>query len=112
MSTSVHLTRKFETERPTGPVALQGRITVENSGDMRTALKNALLTRGADITVDLKDVSYIDTSGVATLVEAARLARKRGQRLMLAGLHDQPRYLLETTHLDHLFDIAGQEVTR
>lgn len=94
---------------PAGPVAFHGRITVENSGEMRGALKTALQGRGADLSVDLSDVSYIDTSGVATLVEAARIARRQGQRLILAGLRDQPRYLLEITHLDHLFDIAGGE---
>jgi len=61
--------------------------------------------------VDLSGVSYIDTSGLATLVEAVRIARKQGTRLILGGIHDQPRYFFEITHLDRLFDIAGQEAS-
>jgi anti-sigma B factor antagonist len=91
-------------------VAVHGRITVENSGEMRATLGNALRAKPAVLHVNLSDVSYIDTSGVATLVEAARIARKQGNRMILEGLHEQPRYLLEVTHLDHLFDIAGQEI--
>ena len=91
-------------------VAFHGRITVENSGEMRSALSKALGDKPPVVHVNLTDVSYIDTSGVATLVEAARIARKQGNRMILEGLHDQPRYLLEITHLDHLFDIAGQDV--
>lgn len=79
---------------------------------MRAALRNALRQKPPELPVDLSEVSYIDTSGVATLVEAARIARKQRTRLTLKGLHDQPRYLLETTHLDHLFNIAGQEVSK
>ena len=90
-------------------VAIQGRITVSNSGEMRTALANALRTRPASLSLDLSGVSYLDTSGLATLIEAVRIARNQGTRLILNGMHDQPRYFFEITHLDRLFDIAGQE---
>lgn len=93
-------------------VAIQGRITIENSGEMRTALANALRAKPASVSVDLSGVSYIDTSGLATLVEATRIARKQGTRLLLGGLHAQPRYLIEITHLDQLFDIAVREASK
>ena len=92
-------------------VSIRGRITVENSGEMRTALANALRTKPASLSVDLSGVSYIDTSGLATLVEVNRIARRQGTRLILGGIHDQPRYLFEITHLDRLFDMAGQEAS-
>lgn len=90
-------------------VAVQGRITVSNSGEMRTALANALRAKPASVSLDLSGVSYLDTSGLATLIEAVRIARNQGTRLILRGMHDQPRYFFEITHLDRLFDIAGQE---
>ena len=92
-------------------VAIQGRITVENSGEMRTTLANALRRKPASVSVDLSGCSYIDTSGLATLVEAARIARQQGTRLILSGIHDEPRYFFEISHLDRLFDIAGQEAS-
>ena len=87
-------------------VAIQGRITITTSGEMRRMLSSALRAKPASVSVDLSDVSYIDTSGLATLVEAVRIARKQGTRLILGGIHDQPRYLFEITHLDRLFDMA------
>jgi len=77
---------------------------------MRSTLIDALRTKPAKLSVDLSGVSYIDTSGLATLVEAERRARKQGTKLVLYGLHDQPRYLLEVTHLDRLFESAGSEM--
>ena len=90
-------------------VAIHGRVTIENSDEMRKTLSKALRAKPASLSVDLSDVSYIDISGLATLVEAARTARQQGTRLILGGVHDQPRYLFEITHLDRLFDMAGQK---
>lgn len=87
---------------------IQGRVTVENSDQMRTALVHALRTKPSSIAVDLSGVSYMDSSGFATLIEAARIARTQGTRLVLSGIRDQPRYFCEITHLDRLFGIAEQ----
>ena len=92
-------------------ILFHGRITIETSGEMRRTLFNALRAKPANVSVDLSDVSYIDTSGLATLVEAVRIARKQGTRLILGGIHDQPRYLFEITHLDRLFDMGGREAS-
>jgi anti-sigma B factor antagonist len=92
-------------------VVIQGRITIVNSGAMRTALADALRTKPASVSVDLSGVSYIDTSGIATLIEAVRMARRQGTRLILGGIRDQPHYFFEIAHLDRLFDIAAQEVS-
>ena len=93
-------------------VAIHGRITVENSGEMSSALANALRKKPTKLSVDLSGVSYIDTSGLATLLEAVGKAREQGTRLVLKAIQDQPRYFLEITHLDRLFDIEGQEPNR
>ena len=92
-------------------VAIHGRITIENSGEMRAALGQALHKKPAELSVDLSEVSYIDTSGLATLVEAVRIANKQGTRMVLAGIHDQPQYLFQITHLDRLFEMAAQEAS-
>ena len=86
-------------------VAFQGRITIETSGEMRRALLKALRVKPPNLSVDLSGVSYMDTSGLATLLEASRIARKQSTHLTLAGLHDQPQYLFQITHFDQLFDM-------
>jgi anti-sigma B factor antagonist len=92
-----------------GKIALHGRINVETSVEMRRMLSDALRAKPAKLSVDLSDVSYIDTSGLATLVEAERIARRQGTRLILDGAHDQPRFLFETAHLNQLFEMAQPE---
>jgi anti-sigma B factor antagonist len=93
----------------THTVSTEGRITISNSNEMRRQLCTALRSRPVQVTVDLSKTTYIDTSGVATLMEAMRTARGQGTRLVLAGLHGQPQNLLELSDLKHLFEFAPQE---
>jgi anti-sigma B factor antagonist len=95
----------------TQTVSVRGRITVNNSDEMRRKLRAALGSKPAQITVDLSETTYIDTSGVATLLEAVRIARGQGTRFVLAGLNNQPRYLFETAEFDRLFEIAAPETS-
>ncbi len=87
---------------------VEGRVTVDNSPEMRNRLAAALKPKPAELTVDLSRVTYIDISGLATLVEASRIAHQQGTRLVLTGIQGQIRYLFEVSHLDQLFDIVGE----
>jgi anti-sigma B factor antagonist len=72
---------------------------------MRRMLADALRSQVAKVTVDLSGTSYMDTSGLATLMEATRIARHQGTRLILRGIQEQPRCLLEVTDLNQVFEM-------
>ena len=91
-------------------VCLGGRVNIDSSPALRKQLL-ALLSRGSLptlIIIDLSELSYIDCSGIATLIEALRIAHLRHTKLQLRGLRDGPRHLLEVTGLLHLFDTNGE----
>jgi anti-sigma B factor antagonist len=94
-----------------GIVSLQGRITINNANEMRRILSDALRPRLPELTVELSGVTYMDTSGLATLMETMRIARQQGTRLVLSGIQNQPRYLLQVTDLDHVFEIEEAATT-
>jgi anti-sigma B factor antagonist len=90
-------------------VSLSGRITIDSSPDVSALLLERLQAPGCEtVVLDLSDVGYVDTSGVATLVEVLKAARKQGKNILLSGLQERPRFLLESTRLLRLF----QEVDR
>jgi anti-anti-sigma factor len=93
----------------TDNVSIEGRITINNSDEMRRKLRLLLRTKSAQITVDFSRATYMDISAVATLVEAVRIARRQGTRLVLTGLEGQPRRLLEIIQFERLFEVAIQE---
>jgi anti-sigma B factor antagonist len=86
-------------------VVLQGRITISNANEMRRALADALRLRPPELTIDLSRVHYMDTSGLATLIEAKRIALQQSTRLTLGRLQEQPRILFSVTDLDDVFGI-------
>ena len=92
-------------------VCLGGRVSIDSSPDLRDQLV-AILDRESlsTLTIDLAAVSYIDLSGIATLVEALKISRRRKTVLQLRGLHDRPRYLLEVTGLLGLFETNGRVI--
>jgi len=86
-------------------VCLGGRVTIDSSPDLRKKFLG-LLSQPAPLplTVDLSELRYIDCSGIATLLEALRIAHQRHTNLALQGVRDAPRHLLEVTGLLRLFD--------
>jgi anti-sigma B factor antagonist len=95
-------------EGPRG-VSIRGRVTIDTSSDMRRMIAEALHSIPPAVTIDFSGVTYLDTSGLATLLEASRTARQQGTRLVVEGLHDQPRELLHFTQIDRLLGIAEPE---
>ena len=89
-------------------VSISGRITTDTSSQMRSSLGDALRSMPATVTIDLSQVDYMDTSGLATLIEAIRIARKQHTELVLRGIQEQPRYLLKVTDLDRLVPIEEE----
>jgi anti-sigma B factor antagonist len=84
---------------------IAGRITIDSSPELLTAVLGCLQAgESTSLTLDLGEVSYIDTSGLAILLETLRAARVQKKVFRLAQLREQPRYLLEGTRLLHLFE--------
>ena len=73
-------------------VSISGRITTDTSDRMRSSLADTLRSKPDTLTVDLSQVDHMDTSGLATLIEAMRIARKQDTQLVLRGVQEQPRY--------------------
>jgi len=87
-------------------VRLNGRINVDSSPDIRDCLLAILSGKQSvhTVTVDVSDVNHIEASGIATLVEALKIAGPRQTRLRLQGLHGSVLRLFEVTGLLPLFE--------
>lgn len=90
-------------------VRLTGRINVDSSPDLRDCLLAILSEEPLPqaVTVDLAGVPYIDTSGIATLIEAFRIARHHHIEFCLQGLNGPVLRLFEVTGVLALFEASG-----
>lgn len=86
-------------------VSISGRVTIDSSPDLRMFLLQALAKVDCTtLTVDFDEVTYVDTSALAVLLELLKTARRLNKTLHLSGLGERLRFLLEATRLQHLFD--------
>jgi anti-sigma B factor antagonist len=90
-------------------VLVSGRINVDSSPDLRDRLVAILsdVPSPRTVTVDLAGVSYIEASGVATLIEALRIARHHQIGFCLQRVGGSVLRLFEVTGVLALFDPGG-----
>lgn len=92
-------------------VDVAGRMTIDSSPHLRPVLHDAIgAAPPGGVVVDVARVSYLDTSGIATLIEAARVAQGRGIRIRVVGLSGRPRLLAEITEFDRILHSLGSEM--
>jgi len=91
-------------------VRLSGRIDIDYSPLLRCQLLALLQDSDAKrITIDLSAATHVDSSGIATLVEALKVAYSRKTELRLQGLQPDLLQLLQMAGILKLFtDPAGQ----
>jgi anti-sigma B factor antagonist len=84
---------------------LSGRIDIDSSPAVRDQLLSLLQPPYPRmISVDMSGVTHIDSAGIATLVEALKIAREKKIEMRLQGLHGSLLRLFESTCILPLFD--------
>jgi anti-sigma B factor antagonist len=85
-------------------IAISGDVDLESSPKVRDVLLECVGSK-RPVLVDMSTVSYIDSSGVASLVEAHQLARKGKSAFALADVSQSAMRVLELARLDKVFTI-------
>jgi len=89
---------------------VSGNIDMSNSPGVRQVLLREIRNNDvARVVVNLTKVAYIDSSGVASLVEALQASRKAGLRFGLFGLSDAAREVMKLSRLLKLFEVFDNE---
>jgi anti-sigma B factor antagonist len=75
----------------------------------KTLLKELRETKTPRVILNLTGVRYIDSSGVASLVEGLKAARDQGLRFILYGLSPSAREVLQLSRLIKIFEVFDTE---
>jgi len=87
-------------------IALKGDVDMNTSPDVRTSIGEAFRQGNARVLlIDLAGVRYMDSSGIATLVEAMQNCRKQNMRLRLVDLSPPVRDVFEMARLSSIFEV-------
>ncbi len=94
----------------TAIVEVVGDIDLSSSPEVRKMLLRELReNRTPRVILNLEEVKYIDSSGVASLVEGLKASRDLGSRLLLFGLSPIAREVLQLSRLLRVFEIYQNE---
>lgn len=95
----------------TGILALEGDIDLHRSPEVKETLEPLIAQKIPRIFLDFSKVSYIDSSGLATMIEALQRVQSYGGKFAMFGLRDSVRTVFEIARLDQIFRLYPDETT-
>jgi anti-sigma B factor antagonist len=84
---------------------LKGEIDLHVSPTITASLSQMIEKKPKRLVVDLSEVTYIDSAGLAVLIEAMQKVEGYGGKFLLAGLQETVRSIFEISRLDQVFQI-------
>lgn len=92
-------------QNQTGILALEGEIDLHRSPQVKETLEPLVSQKVPRILVDFSRVTYIDSSGLATMIEALQRIQSYGGKFAMFGLRESVRNIFEIARLDQIFSI-------
>lgn len=90
-----------------GVIRVKGDIDMSTSPELRDALVPMFNKDLNGIIVNLSEVSFMDSSGIATLVEGLQWGKKTGKPFVLTGIGANVQNALSLTKLENVFTIKS-----
>ena len=84
---------------------LEGEIDLHVSPEVAESLRTIIAKKPKRVVVDLSRVPYLDSSGLAVLIEGMQNVQEYGGKFALAGVQETVQHILEIARLDQVFQI-------
>lgn len=95
------------TQKDVQVVEVEGDLDFHSSPSLRQTLNQIAEKKSPKIVINLKKVGYMDSSGIATFVEALQKTKKYQGKLILSEMAPAVRSVFEIAKLDSIFSIAS-----
>ena len=99
-------------QREVGPagtrLAVAGEVDLAGGGELRAAMERAARERAPGVELDLREVSFLDSSGLAAVLSGARLLDAHGCALRTESPHgSEARLVIEMAGVGKLLGLTG-----
>ncbi|MDA0691963.1 MAG: STAS domain-containing protein [Nitrospinae bacterium] len=101
--------QSIESGNGTATLIIQGEIDMSTSTLVRTHLTDLFKKNQKMIVVDLSNVSYIDSSGIATLVEGLQWSHSNNTKFRLTNLTPMVKDVFEIARLLTVFEVYDSQ---
>ena len=89
-------------------VRLEGDLDLHSNAEVRSTVEPLLEDRSTEVFLDLQGVTFLDSSGLGSLVGLQKRANRNQSRMTLCGLSPQIEKIFEVTHLRDAFTILPE----
>lgn len=86
-----------------------GRLDITTASQFRLKLQDCIAKVSSHVIVNLSQVSFIDSSGLAVLVAGMRDADNGNGSFRLCDVHPEAKLVFEVTMMDSVFQIFDTE---
>ncbi|UCD58941.1 MAG: STAS domain-containing protein [Candidatus Hydrogenedentota bacterium] len=90
-------------------ISVEGDVDLYSSPKLREAILDSVKKKLSPIVMNLSSVTYIDSSGVATLVEGLQLSKEYGGKFRLVEMSERISEVFQLARLQQVFEICGTE---
>jgi anti-sigma B factor antagonist len=88
-------------------LSITGDIDMYSSPELRDEMMGHIMKKTTALYIDLKSVTYIDSSGIATFVEGLKCMKLYGGKLRFCGIPNSILEIFRFSKLDRVFEIHG-----
>jgi anti-sigma B factor antagonist len=92
-------------EQKSNVLPLDGEIDLHVSPEVAASLRTMIENKPKQVVIDLTKVTYLDSSGLAVLIEGMQNVQKYGGRFGLAGVQEDVKHVFDIARLDQVFQI-------
>ena len=82
-----------------------GILDSSKSEEFKQIVDSVLTSEAQVLLLDLKNITFVDSSGLGTLVVALKQLKAADRKMYICSINDQVRMLFELTSMDRVFDV-------
>ena len=100
---SLEIRRDYNTQENRWDMVLTGEVDISNAAQLRGELKTMFDEKASSVTIDIRDLSYIDSTGLGVIIGAYGRMKEQGVSVKLINPAKNVEKLLKITSLDRIF---------
>ena len=100
-----HETWSLTEDIDSSTIAVSGEIDYSTSPTLRTHLHDFISKSSGEVKADLSGLEYLDSSGLAVLIEARRILQEKGRAMRITDITGEVRKIFELTQVGQLFGL-------
>lgn len=104
---SVDLVSNYKEESESWIVELSGELDVSCADKLKSLVNDNIEEKFSNIVLDMKNLSYIDSTGIGIIVGIMKRLREDGKDISLLNAKDNVKKIFKITGLDQIINMEG-----